>query len=160
MCLPVCYFSPQFSRHPRTPANFVYNLRVAFCGLSMRFLILSDIHANSTALEAALAAAQGRWESALCLGDVVDYGPDPNEVAERVKPLVSVIIRGNHDKADAGLTDMEDFNPLAQIAARWTREQLRPETMQYIANLPQGPASAGNLTLVHGSYHDEDEYVF
>ncbi len=126
----------------------------------MRFLILSDIHANSTALEAALAAADGRWESALCLGDVVDYGPDPNEVTERVKPLVSTIIRGNHDKAVAGLSDMEDFNPLAQLAAYWTRKQMRPDTMDYIAKLPQGPASAASLTLVHGSYHDEDEYVF
>jgi len=46
----------------------------------MRFLILSDIHANLTALDASLAAVEGRWERILCLGDIVDYGPDPNEV--------------------------------------------------------------------------------
>ncbi|MGH9680214.1 MAG: metallophosphoesterase family protein, partial [Candidatus Acidiferrales bacterium] len=126
----------------------------------MRFLILSDIHANSTALEAALTAAEGRWERVLCLGDVVDYGPDPNEVTERVKALSPVIIRGNHDKAVAGLSDLEDFNPVARVAAQWTREQLRPETLAYIAQLPRGPASADHLTLIHGSYHDEDEYVF
>jgi predicted phosphodiesterase len=126
----------------------------------MRFLVLSDIHANSTALEAALAAVEGRWERAVCLGDVVDYGPDPNEVTERVKALAPIIIRGNHDKAVAGLTDLESFNPVAQIAAVWTREQLSADNKEYIAQLPTGPASAGSLTLVHGSYHDEDEYVF
>lgn len=126
----------------------------------MRFLVLSDIHANATALEASLAAVEGRWERVLCLGDVVDYGPDPNEVAERVRALAPVIIRGNHDKAVAGLIDLQGFNPIARIAAEWTRGQLQPENMAYIAQLPAGPASADGLTLVHGSYHDEDEYVF
>ncbi|MBZ5644765.1 MAG: metallophosphatase family protein [Acidobacteriia bacterium] len=126
----------------------------------MRFLILSDIHANVTALDASLAAVQGRWERVFCLGDLVDYGPDPNEVTERVKALDPVIIRGNHDKAVAGITGLEDFNPVAQIAAQWTRQQLRPETLAYISQLPVGPTSAENVTLIHGSFHDEDEYVF
>ncbi len=126
----------------------------------MRFLVLSDIHANLTALEAALAAAEGRWEHPVCLGDVVDYGPDPNETTDRVRALGPDIIRGNHDKAVTGLVDLEDFNPVAQIAALWTREQLRPENLTYLAQLPAGPASSDGLTLVHGSYHDEDEYVF
>ncbi len=51
----------------------------------MRFLVLSDIHANATALEASLAAVEGRWEKIVCLGDIVDYGPDPNEVTQRVR---------------------------------------------------------------------------
>jgi predicted phosphodiesterase len=126
----------------------------------MRFLILSDIHANSTALEASLAAAQGRWERVLCLGDVVDYGPDPNEVTERVKALHPFIIRGNHDKVVTGLGDIEDFNPVAQLAARWTRDQLKPDNLSYIAQLPAGPAHTDGLTMVHGAYQDEDEYVF
>jgi len=126
----------------------------------MRFLILSDIHANSTAFEASLAAAKGRWERVLCLGDVVDYGPDPNEVTERVKALDPFIIRGNHDKVVTGLGDMEDFNPVAQIAARWTRDQLKPDNLTYIAQLPAGTAHTDGLTMVHGAYHDEDEYVF
>ena len=92
----------------------------------MRFLVLSDIHANATALEASLAAVEGRWEKVVCLGDIVDYGPDPNEVTERVRALAPVIIRGNHDKAIAGLIDLEGFNPMAQIAAQWTREQMEP----------------------------------
>src|ERR1700724_1210344 len=108
----------------------------------MRFLILSDIHANLTALDTSLAAVQGRWEHILCLGDIVDYGPDPNEVTQRVKALDPLIIRGNHDKAVAGLASLESFNPVAQIAAAWTREQLRPDNMAYIAQLPAGPVSA------------------
>lgn len=126
----------------------------------MRFLLLSDVHANATALDASLDAVEGRWERVLCLGDVVDYGPDPDDVTERVKALSPVIIRGNHDKAVAGLTDLEDFNPVAQVAALWTREQMRPDNLAYIAQLPPGPVSADGLTLVHGSYQDEDEYVF
>jgi predicted phosphodiesterase len=126
----------------------------------MRYLVLSDIHANFTALEASLAAAQGRWERVICLGDVVDYGPDPNEVTDLVKTLAPVIIRGNHDKAVAGLIGLESFNPIAQLAAQWTREQLRPDNMTYIRQLPAGPASSDGLTMVHGAYHDEDEYVF
>ncbi|MFY9751017.1 MAG: metallophosphoesterase, partial [Candidatus Acidiferrales bacterium] len=63
----------------------------------MRHLILSDIHANLTALDAALAASKGRWDKCVCLGDVVGYGPDPNEVADRVREIGALTIRGNHD---------------------------------------------------------------
>ena len=56
---------------------------------------------------------KGRWEKAACLGDLVGYGPQPNEVIERVRSLGAVTIRGNHDKAVSGLVDAEDFNPLA-----------------------------------------------
>jgi predicted phosphodiesterase len=126
----------------------------------MRFLLLSDIHANLTALDACLEAVKGRWDRVYCLGDLVDYGPDPNEVTERVRELSPVVIRGNHDKAVVGLTDLEDFNPVAQMAALWTRTQMHPGNLDYIAKLPAGPVSPDGITLVHGSYEDEDEYVF
>lgn len=126
----------------------------------MRFLILSDIHANATALDAALAAAKGRWDRAMCLGDVVGYGPDPNQVIDEIRPLAEITIRGNHDKAASGQTDAEDFNPIARAAAEWTRGQLRPENLDYLNKLPQGPARADDITLVHGAVADEDEYVF
>jgi predicted phosphodiesterase len=126
----------------------------------MRFLVLSDLHANSTALAAALAAAAGRWERAVCLGDVVGYGPDPNEVVEQVRGLAAAIIRGNHDKAVSGQGDLEDFNAAARAAAEWTRSQLRAENLRYLEQLPAGPVSADGLTLVHGAVQDEDEYVF
>jgi diadenosine tetraphosphatase ApaH/serine/threonine PP2A family protein phosphatase len=126
----------------------------------MRRLVLSDVHANVTALAAALAACRGRWDEAVCLGDLVGYGPDPNEVIDQIRPLVSAIIRGNHDKAVGGLGDLEDFNPVARSSVEWTRRQLRPENLEYLANLPAGPLRLDGLTLVHGAFHDEDEYVF
>ena|SRR3984957_18979584 len=126
----------------------------------MRFLILSDIHANLTALDAALETIKGHWDRIFCLGDIVDYGPDPNEVTERVRQLSPVIIRGNHDKAVAGITGLEDFNPIAALAAEWTHTQLQPANLEYIRQLPTGPVTADGITLVHGAFEDEDEYVF
>ena len=126
----------------------------------MRCLVLSDVHANATALAAVLAASEKQWDQAVCLGDVVGYGPDPNEVVEQVRGLVTAIIRGNHDKAACGLGDLEDFNAVARSAVEWTHRQLRPENLRYLAELPAGPLQIDGLTLVHGAYHDEDEYVF
>jgi predicted phosphodiesterase len=126
----------------------------------MRFLVLSDIHANLTALDAVLAAAEGRWDKPVCLGDVVGYGPDPNEVVDRVRALGAVTIRGNHDKAGSGVAGTEDFNPVARRAAEWTKEQLRPENLSFLQQLPQGPLQVDGLTILHGALRDEDEYVF
>jgi predicted phosphodiesterase len=125
----------------------------------MRYLILSDIHANLTALEAVLTAAKGQWDKAVCLGDVVGYGPDPNEVIDRIRELSALTIRGNHDKVSCGLTDADDFNPIARAAALWTREQLRHENREYLEKLPTGPATLNGMELVHGAIRDEDEYV-
>jgi predicted phosphodiesterase len=125
----------------------------------MRYLILSDIHANLTALDASLSAAKGRWEKAVCLGDVVGYGPDPNEVIDRVRALEVVTIRGNHDKASSGVADADDFNPVARAAALWTRNQLRPDNQEWLEKLPQGPLTVNGFSLVHGALNDEDEYV-
>jgi predicted phosphodiesterase len=126
----------------------------------MRYLILSDIHANLTALDAALEAAKGRWQKAVCLGDLVGYGPEPNEVVERIRSLDAVTIRGNHDKAVCGLVDAEDFNPLARSVTLWTRDRLLPATREYLEQLPKGPVVVDSFSIVHGALHDEDEYVF
>ncbi len=126
----------------------------------MRHLIISDIHSNLTALDAVLEAAQGRWVKTACLGDLVGYGPDPNEAVNRVRALGALVIRGNHDKAVSGVTDPEDFNPVARATVLWTRQQLLPENLQYLQSLPRGPVPAGEFFLVHGSVHDEDEYVY
>lgn len=125
----------------------------------MRFLIISDIHANLTALEAVLEAAKDRWDRAACLGDLVGYGPDPNEVVVRIRALDATVIRGNHDRAGSGLADAEDFNPTARAAALWTREQLSPDNLTYLQELPPGPLTLDSITLIHGAVRDEDEYV-
>jgi len=126
----------------------------------MRSLVLSDLHANVTALNAALAACHGRWDRAVCLGDLVGYGPDPNEVIDRVRTLAAAVIRGNHDRAASTITNLDDFNPAARSAVEWTRRQLRAENLQYLAQLPAGPLQVDGLSLVHGAFQDEDEYVF
>jgi predicted phosphodiesterase len=126
----------------------------------LRFLIVSDIHANVTALEAVLGAAKGRWDQAICLGDIVGYGPDPNEAIDLVRTLNPTLIRGNHDKAACGQSDAEDFNPVARLAAEWTTAQLRPENAEFLRALPAGPKEIEGVTLVHGAVLDEDEYIF
>jgi predicted phosphodiesterase len=127
----------------------------------VRILLLSDIHANLEALEACLDAAPVH-DTVVNLGDVVGYGASPNEVIERSCQLGHIFVRGNHDRAVAGLTDLRDFNPVAGLAALWTREQLTAEHMEWLRALPQGPlqiAALPDAQLVHGSPLDEDEYV-
>jgi predicted phosphodiesterase len=126
----------------------------------LRYLILSDTHSNLEALEKSLEMANDRYEKAICLGDLVGYGPDPNAVIDRIKELTSVIIRGNHDKACSGLMDVAEFNPLAQQATQWTYEQLTPDHLLFLRNLPAGPLSPNGFEIVHGSPRDEDEYIF
>lgn len=126
----------------------------------MRYLIISDIHSNMTALEAVLASAKGKWQAAVCLGDLVGYGPDPNEVIDCVRSLGATTIRGNHDKAVAGVEEIDDFNPIARAAVLWTRQQLRPENREYLQMLAKGPKIVDGFSIAHGSALDEDEYVY
>ncbi len=127
----------------------------------MRILLLSDIHANLEALEACLAAAPS-FDQVANLGDVVGYGASPNEVIDRSLSLGKVFVRGNHDKAATGLLSLDDFNPMAAMAAMWTREQLTSEHFDWLHGLPQGPIPLEGFPqaqLVHGSPADEDEYI-
>jgi predicted phosphodiesterase len=126
----------------------------------MRILVLSDLHSNATALDAVLDAAKDRWDFSVCLGDVVGYGPDPNEVTARLRALGTQTIRGNHDKAVTGLMVTDDFNPVAKAAVDWTRAQLKQEHLAWLSALPPGPLETDGIVLVHGAFQDEDEYVF
>ncbi len=125
----------------------------------MRYLILSDLHANWEALEAVLADAQGRYDEPLCLGDLVGYCADPNRVTGWVRENVRSVVRGNHDKACAGLEDLEWFNPIAKQAAEWTMRALTPANLEYLRALPRGPLCIDSFQIVHGSPLDEDDYV-
>jgi hypothetical protein len=127
----------------------------------LRILLLSDIHANLEALEACMAAAPA-YDFVANLGDIVGYGGSPNEVIDRSRSLGKIFVRGNHDKAATGLLELDDFNPLAAIAATWTRDQLSPEHHDWLHALPQGPLSLEgfpHVQLVHGSPGDEDAYI-
>mgnify|MGYP001793179685 CR=1 FL=1 len=126
----------------------------------MRVLLISDIHSNLEALEACLAAAPPH-DMAVNLGDIVGYGASPNEVIERSRALGHIFVRGNHDKAASGAMDLRDFNPIAGLAALWTRDQLTPQNLKWLLGLPHGPIQTGELPgiqFVHGSPVDEDEY--
>jgi diadenosine tetraphosphatase ApaH/serine/threonine PP2A family protein phosphatase len=96
----------------------------------------------------------------VCLGDVVGYGPDPNDVTSRLRSLKATTIRGNHDKAAARLMDTSDFNPVAKAAIDWTHDKISAENLVWLAALPQGPLETDGVVLVHGAFQDEDEYVF
>lgn len=121
--------------------------------MAMRYLILSDIHGNLPALEAALEEAQARCDQVLCLGDVVGYGPQPNECVQRVRQVAAVCLSGNHDWAAIGKMNTEEFNPLAEEAALWTSQQLTPENRAYLESLPSLLEYQG-FTLVHGSLRE------
>ena len=127
----------------------------------MTYLIISDIHANLEALEAVLTAA-GPYEHALVLGDLVGYGADPNPVVERLRALPAVtFIRGNHDKAATRLASVEHFNHLARFAIQWTTDQLTPENLQWLTELPVGPLAIDDFVeICHGAPFDEDAYIF
>jgi diadenosine tetraphosphatase ApaH/serine/threonine PP2A family protein phosphatase len=121
--------------------------------------VISDIHANLEALEACLDAAP-EFDQVYNLGDIVGYGANPNEVTERSRELGSIFVRGNHDKACSGLSNLDDFNPIAGLAALWTRQTLAPGHLEFLRELPQGPLTPmGGVQLVHGSPRDEDEYL-
>jgi predicted phosphodiesterase len=116
----------------------------------MRILIISDIHANLTAFETVMKDAEGDWDYVWCLGDVVGYGPDPNECVDKLKTLPHLCLAGNHDWAALGRLDIKTFNPDARKAVEWTQETLTPENTAYLEALPT-TFVIGEYTLAHGS---------
>lgn len=128
----------------------------------MHYLLLSDLHANQEALEAVLADAEQRYSSdytAVCLGDVVGYGADPESVLARIRSLTDTVIRGNHDKAVSLGENLEWFNPAARDATYWTLNQLGSESVDFLRDLPKGPKLVNGFQICHGSPLDEDEYL-
>jgi diadenosine tetraphosphatase ApaH/serine/threonine PP2A family protein phosphatase len=129
----------------------------------MRYLVLSDIHANLEALETVLQAARDiPHDRVLVLGDLVGYGADPNAVVERVRSLApAAVIRGNHDKVGAGLEPADAFNAVARSAIRWTYEALSDDNRDWLADLQPGPIIIDDgFVICHGTPYDEDAYVF
>ncbi len=126
----------------------------------MRYLILSDIHANLEALTAVLEeAAKDSYEKIVCLGDLAGYGADPNAVIDWVREHGIPTIRGNHDRAALGQVDLEWFNPAAQQSTIWTQNTLTAESREFLSNLPSGPLDVDGFSIVHGSPQDEDDYL-
>lgn len=115
-----------------------------------RILVISDIHANLTALEAVLSAA-GAVDATWCLGDLVGYGPDPNECVKCIRAIPNLTcLLGNHDAAALGQLDLDAFNHDAKASACWMQEVLSVESKEFLLSLPQR-TRALESTLVHGS---------
>jgi diadenosine tetraphosphatase ApaH/serine/threonine PP2A family protein phosphatase len=129
----------------------------------MRYLVLTDIHANLEALDACLTDARVRgYDRTLVLGDLVGYGADPNAVIDRIMQLnAHAIVRGNHDKVACGLEAADGFNSVARSAVRWTLDILTEDHRAWLAALPKGPLEVDDLVeMCHGSPFDEDSYIF
>jgi len=123
----------------------------------MRYGIISDIHANFEAFLAVLDHLEG-VDQVICLGDVVGYGPNPNECCELVQSLGCVTLLGNHDAAALGDFDLDWFNPHARAAVEWTQEALTPESRRFLRSLPNTYV-CDDLTAAHGSLPAPFEYI-
>ena len=120
----------------------------------MRVLVMSDIHANYTALEAVIQDA-GQVDETWCLGDLVGYGPDPNAVVEQVRELTHLTcILGNHDTGVIGKMAFEAFNGDARRSLVWTEKVLTADNMDFLRSLPQSTKVRGEVTMAHGSPRD------
>jgi predicted phosphodiesterase len=117
----------------------------------VRILVISDIHANLTALEVVLKSA-GSVDATWCLGDLVGYGPDPNECIELVRSLPGLVcLLGNHDAAAVGQISLNTFNHDARISIYWLRSVLTPQNMSFLSGLPEKHVINNQVTLTHGS---------
>ncbi|HVC88410.1 MAG TPA: metallophosphoesterase family protein [Gaiellaceae bacterium] len=120
----------------------------------MRIGVISDIHGNLPALEAVLADIDGEApDEVWCLGDIVGYGPWPNECVDAVRARASLSLCGNHDLAVLGTIDVADFTGDAGAAARWTRDELGAEQADWLRTLAPS-AEREHVELFHGSPRD------
>ena len=115
----------------------------------MRYLVISDIHANQAALSAVLADV-GSFDFIWCLGDLVGYGPDPNQCIEQLRDLPHFSLAGNHDWAALGKLDTTSFNSDARIASVWTQAELTSASREYLQALPTDDVKE-QFTLAHAS---------
>jgi len=116
----------------------------------MRILVISDIHANLSAFETVLDSA-GSCDAVWCLGDIVGYGPDPNECITLLRGLPNLTcLIGNHDAAALGTIDLNTFNREARTSSHWTQQVLTAESRAYLQGLPERIVHE-NVTLAHGS---------
>jgi predicted phosphodiesterase len=120
----------------------------------MRILVMSDIHANYTALEAVLKDA-GPVDETWCLGDLVGYGPDPNACVEEIReqPMLTCLL-GNHDVAVIGRMPFESFNGDARRSLVWHERVLSASNADFLRSLPENPKVRGDVTMAHGSPRD------
>lgn len=124
----------------------------------MLYGIISDIHSNLKALDVVLNKLY-RAEKLICLGDIVGYGPDPNECVEKVRELNIPTVAGNHDRAVTGEIEITWFNQSAREAVIWTQREIKEENLEYLRNLPE-IIEEDDFQAVHGSLRAPlEEYI-
>jgi predicted phosphodiesterase len=120
----------------------------------MRVLVISDVHANYTALQAVLADA-GQVDETWCLGDLVGYGPDPNLVVEEISEISNLTcMMGNHDIGVTGKMSLETFNGDARRSLLHHEKVLNATNMDFLRALDHKAKVRGDVTLAHGSPRD------
>lgn len=126
----------------------------------MKLAVISDIHGNLEALEKVfLDISKKNVDQIICLGDVVGYGPKPNECIELILENKIKCVKGNHDETCTSLKNIESFNDSAADAANWTNKTLKENNKKYLEDLPNTISKDGML-FVHGSPFDPlYEYV-
>jgi putative phosphoesterase len=128
----------------------------------MRILVVADVHANP----AALAAITEPFDACLCLGDLVEYGPDPRAVLDWCRGHVTACVRGNHDHGSAQNVDVQGvsgFRYLTMATRPYTRNKLTECDRRFLAELPTTryvTVGGFRFLLVHASPRDPlDEYM-
>jgi predicted phosphodiesterase len=125
----------------------------------MRYGVLSDIHANLHALEAAVEVLEREGVARyLFAGDLVGYGPFPNECVEMVAELGAVSVAGNHDLVALGRLSDSAYDALARTTLAWTRDVLSEDARRYLSALPLRTA-VQDIALAHGSLRNPEEYI-
>ena len=126
----------------------------------MRIAIFGDIHANLEAFEVVLADAREQGCAFyVCLGDVVGYNANPRECLRMVQSLNCPVVKGNHDDYASSESSLESFNPLAEVAIQWTRDQLTPLEKSWLGSLPFISKVRG-FSVVHASLDDSSGWGY
>jgi predicted phosphodiesterase len=126
----------------------------------VRYGLLADVHGNFAALQAVLRQlADASVDQYVVAGDLVGYGPNPNECVEAISGLDPVCVSGNHDLMAIGLLSEERCIPLGQTAIRWTRSVLSADARAYLEALPSRAEAPGGLLVAHGSLDDPERYT-
>jgi predicted phosphodiesterase len=125
----------------------------------VRYAVLADTHANLHALDAVLEVVRSEGvDGYLVAGDLVGYGPFPNECVERVAGLDAACVAGNHDLIVLGQLSDDRCIPLAKTSLAWTRDVLRDDARSYLEGLPRS-VDIGPVVMAHGSLDDPQEYT-
>lgn len=120
----------------------------------MRYGIISDIHSNYEALSVAIEELKKeKVDKIICCGDLVGYGPNPNECIELVNTHNILSIKGNHDAAVLGEANLDWFNDDAKSAVVITKQMLNKENLLFLTTLKEF-YTENNILFVHGSPRD------